>query len=244
MKNIKLTIEYDGTDFNGWQIQPNQRTIQDEIQKAVKIMCRQDIKIYGAGRTDAGVHAKGQVANFHISSHISCNRFAPALNSILPKDIVIKKSIEVDKGFHSRYSAVAKEYKYIIYNDTTRSSILRNYSYYVNYNLDIQKMQRASKTLIGTYDFKTFMSSGSSIGDTVRTIYSLNIESEKNIIEITIKGNGFLYNMVRIIVGTLIDIARGKIQEKAIKNILYSKNRETAGHTAPAQGLYLQQVFY
>ncbi len=244
MKNIKLTIEYDGTDFSGWQAQPKQRTVQGEIQKAIKTMCREEITIYGAGRTDAGVHAKGQVANFHIDSLIPSDKFAPALNSLLPKDIVIKESIEVDNSFHSRYSAVGKEYKYVIFNDRTRSSLLRNYSYYVNYYLDIEKMRNTSRTLIGTYDFKSFMASGSSVKDTVRTIHSLEIISKNNIIEIIIKGNGFLYNMVRIIVGTLVDIGRGKIHEEEMKNILHAKNREIAGHTAVAKGLYLQQVFY
>lgn len=244
MRNIKLTIEYDGTDFCGWQMQPSQRTVQGEIEKAIKIMSGEEIIIFGAGRTDAGVHANGQVANFHIDSHIHSHRFAAAINSLLPKDIVIKESTEVDDCFHSRYSSIGKEYKYIIYNDRIRSSLLRNYTYYINYHLDVEKMYRASRKLVGAHDFKSFMSSGGSVKNTMRIIHSLNIISQKNIIEITIKGNGFLYNMARIIVGTLVDIGRGRIQEEELDNILHYKNRQKAGHTAVAKGLYLKKVFY
>lgn len=244
MRNIKLTIEYDGTDFCGWQMQPSQRTVQGEIEKAIKIIAGKEIIIFGAGRTDAGVHANGQVANFHIDSHIHSHRFAAAINSLLPKDVVIKESIEVDDCFHSRYNSIGKEYKYIIYNDKIRSTLLRDYSYYVNYHLDIEKMYRASRILVGTHDFRSFMSSGGSAKKTIRSIHSLDMISEKNIIEITINGNGFLYNMVRIIVGTLIDIGRGRIREEELDNILHSKNRDKAGHTAVAKGLYLKKVFY
>ncbi|WP_202710051.1 tRNA pseudouridine(38-40) synthase TruA [Sporosalibacterium faouarense] len=244
MKNIRLTIEYDGTRFNGWQKQPNQRTIQGEIEKALKKITNQEVCIHGSGRTDKGVHARGQVASFHTQSRIPEDRFKVALNSILPKDITIKNSEQVNNDFHARFSAIGKEYSFLIYNHRIRSSLVREYSYHVKYDLNIERMKRASEDFIGEHDFRSFMTSGSSIKDTVRRIDKFTINRDNNIIKLRVSGNGFLYNMVRIMTGTLIDIGCGKLSEDIIPSILNSRKRDNAGHTAKPQGLYLEKVFY
>lgn len=243
-RNIKLVIEYDGTNYHGWQSQPNQITIQQTIEEAIENITREKVHLKGSGRTDAKVHAYGQIANFRTNSNIPYENFKYALNSLLPKDISIKESCEVNIDFNARYDAVAKEYRYIIYNNKIRSPIIRNYSYHVPYELNFSYMEKAIKEFIGTHDFRAFMYSKSDMENTVRTILNANIEKNEKIIEITLKGNGFLYNMVRIITGTLVDVGRGKIKLEDIANIIESKKREKSGHTAPPQGLYLSKVFY
>ena len=243
MRNIKITIQYNGKNYCGWQKQNNSPGIQGTIEKAIFDITREEVKITGSGRTDAGVHALGQVANFKINSQIPVDRIPNALNAKLPKDISIVKAEEVDEDFHSRYSAKKKTYRYQIYNSQYRSPIYADISYPVKYDLDIDKMKKEAKSLIGTYDFKGFMSSGSSVIDTVRTIYNIEVSKSEDLIIIEIEGNGFLYNMVRIIAGTLVDIGRGRITEK-MSTIIESKSRSMAGHTAPAHGLFLKKVDY
>lgn len=244
MKNIKLTIEYEGSKYHGWQVQPNVTTIQGQIIEAINKITKENVNLIGAGRTDTGVHAKGQVANFLTNSNIPEGKFSYAINSQLPLDISIVKSEKVPMDFHARYDSKGKRYCYIIYNSPIRSPLYRNYAYHVPYELDIQKMNMAKKYLLGIHDFKAFMSSGSSIVDTVRTINSIFLTKRDSLIFFQIEGNGFLYNMVRIIVGTLIEIGNGKITHNSIPRILESKDRNIAGHTAPARGLYLEKVFY
>lgn len=244
MKNIKLTIEYDGTNYFGWQIQPEVSSVQEEIEKAIKILTNEDIDLTGAGRTDRKVHARGQVANFMTNSSIPAEKFSYAINKYLPEDISIVKSEEVDTNFHSRYDAIGKEYRYLIYNNYIRSSLWRNYTYHVPYNLDFKTMDIAKDFFLGTHDFSAFMSTGSSIENTVRTIYAVSLCQKDNIICFEVQGNGFLYNMVRIMVGTLIDVGSGKIRPESIPIILESKDRKKAGHTAKPQGLYLEKVYY
>ena len=243
MRNIKITIQYNGKNYCGWQKQNNSPGIQGTIEKAIFDITREEVKLTGSGRTDAGVHALGQVANFKINSQIPVDRIPNALNAKLPKDISIVKAEEVDEDFHSRYSAKKKTYRYQIYNSPYRSPIYADISYPVKYDLDIDKMKKEAKSLIGTYDFKGFMSSGSSVTDTVRTIYNIEVSKSEDLIIIEIEGNGFLYNMVRIIAGTLVDIGRGRIAEK-MSTIIESKSRSMAGHTAPAHGLFLKKVDY
>ncbi len=243
-KNIKLTLEYDGTNYCGWQKQPNTPTVQEALEKAIFKITGEDVDVIGSGRTDSKVHALGQVANFHTLSSIPEEKFALALNGVLPKDIVVRESEEKELNFHSRYQAVGKEYKYIIYNDKVRSPLKRNYSYFVNYELDIDSMKYALNFFGGTHDFSAFMSTGSSIIGTTRTITGAELVENENMIEITIRGTGFLYNMVRIIVGTLVDIGIGKIDKNLVEEIINSKDRNMAGHTAAAEGLYLSKVFY
>ncbi len=244
MKNVKLTIQYDGTGFSGWQKQPNGRTVQEEIEKSLSTLLKKEVKINGSGRTDAGVHALGQVANFREDFTIPIERIPRALNGILPEDISILSAEDMDMDFHARYSTKGKKYVYKIYNSKIRNPILRNYSYWVSENLDVDKINKAAQFFIGTYDFRSFMASGSSIKDTVRTIYSVDVSIDKNMIIIETSGNGFLYNMVRIMTGTLVEVGKGKINPTHIPRIIKEGKREGAGHTAPPQGLYLAKVNY
>lgn len=244
IRNIKLTLEYDGTNYCGWQTQPNAPSVQEVLGIAISKITCEDVNVIGSGRTDSKVHALGQVANFHTRSKIPEEKFRLAINSKLPDDIVVRESIEVLEGFHSRYHAKGKEYIYRIYNNKVRSPIKRNYSYFVSYDLNIEAMKIALEYFVGTHDFVGFMSTGSSIKGTVRTITHASLKEKDGMIEISIKGTGFLYNMVRIIVGTLVDIGIGKIDKESIEEIINSKQRNKAGHTAPPQGLYLSKVFY
>ncbi|HSQ87212.1 tRNA pseudouridine(38-40) synthase TruA [Romboutsia sp.] len=243
MKNLKVTIQYNGANYCGWQKQPDSLGIQGTIEKAIYEITKEEVKLVGSGRTDAGVHALGQVANFKLESSIPAEKIPNALNAKLPKDISIIACTEVDDEFHSRYSAKGKRYRYLIYNSMYRSPIYKDTSYHVRYDLDFEKMCQEAKFLIGQYDFKGFMSSGSSVTDTVRTIYDITLEKQEDLIILEVEGNGFLYNMVRIIVGTLVDIGRGRINE-SLKEIINSKNRGKCGHTAPAHGLFLKKVDY
>ena len=244
MRNIKLTIEYDGKDFNGWQKQPNKLNIQGTIEQAIKCITGEDVELNASGRTDAGVHALGQVANFKTNSKIPIEKFAIAINSRLKKSIVIKKAEEVDERFHSRLNCKKKTYRYIINNSEEGSAIYRNLETHIPQRLDVSKMEQAIKYFEGEHDFRAFKASGTSSKSSVRTIYEAKLYKidEKIFIELT--GNGFLYNMVRIIVGTLVEVGLGNIEPEKIKNIIESKKRENAGKTLPPQGLYLVKVEY
>lgn len=244
MRNIKLTIEYDGKCYNGWQKQPNKLNIQGEIERAIYNITKEEVDLIGSGRTDAGVHALGQVANFKTNSQISIEKLPLAINSQLKNSIVIKEAEEVNERFHSRYNAKRKTYRYIINNSKCGTAIYRNLEYSYPFKLDAEKMKQASKYFEGEHDFKAFKSSGTSSKNSVRTIYKAIVkqEGEKIIIELT--GNGFLYNMVRIIAGTLLDVGLGKIQPEEIPEMIESKDRQRAGKTLPAHGLYLVEVKY
>ncbi|KXG74750.1 tRNA pseudouridine(38-40) synthase TruA [Thermotalea metallivorans] len=244
MKNVKLTIEYDGTGFHGWQRQEKERTVQEEIEKALSKIIKKKIVVHGSGRTDAGVHAMGQVANFVETFSIPVEKIPLAANALLPDDVAIKEAVEVDMKFHARYSATGKKYIYKIYNSSLRSPLYRNYAYFVPNVLHMEAIKEASKFFWGEHDFYAFMASGSNVKDTVRRIDSLHVYREGEIMTIEVAGNGFLYNMVRIIAGTLVDVGKGKILSKDIPQIILSKDRTRAGHTAPPQGLYLAEVFY
>ena len=245
MRNIKLVIEYDGKDFNGWQKQPTKLNIQGEIEKAIKQTTGEDVDLTASGRTDAGVHALGQVANFKTNSNIPIEKIPIALNSNLKKSIVIKSAEEVEERFHSRLNCKRKTYRYIINNSKYGTAIYRNLETHIPMKLDIQKMQQAVKYFEGEHDFKAFKASGTSSKSSVRTIYKAEVRdagNERIYIELT--GNGFLYNMVRIIAGTLVEVGTGKIEPKEIKTIIESQKRENAGKTLPPQGLYLVNVEY
>ena len=244
MRNIKLTIEYDGKDFNGWQRQPNKLNIQGEIEEAIKQITNEEVKLNASGRTDAGVHALGQIANFKTNSSIPMNKFAFAINSKLKKSIVIKSAEEVDINFHSRYNCKQKTYRYIINNTEQGSAIFRKLEYHISQKLDIGKMKKAIKYFEGEHDFKAFRASGTSSKSSVRKIYKTKIKNENGNIEIELTGNGFLYNMVRIIAGTLVDVGLGKINPEEIPDIIKSKDRQRAGKTLPPHGLYLVEVVY
>lgn len=244
MKNIKLVIEYDGTNYSGWQNQENAITVQEVLEKKIKELTLETVRLIGSGRTDSGVHAKGQVANFFTRSTIPGEKFKYVLNNILPDDIKIMDSCEVDLNFHSRFSAKRKRYRYVIYNKDMPSPIHRLYSFHYKYHLDIEKMQEAADYLIGTHDFNSFMSTGAVVKDTIRTIYELKIEKEDEYILITTEGNSYLKYMVRNIVGVLLKVGSGRIEPKAMLSILESKDRNKAGITAPPQGLFLEKVYY
>ena len=244
MRNIKLTIEYDGKDFNGWQKQPNKLNIQGTIEKAIESIVGHEINLTASGRTDAGVHAIGQVANFKTDSKIPIDKFAIAINSRLKKSIVIKEAEEVEEKFHSRLNCKQKTYRYIINNSKQGSAIYRNLEYHVSNNLNVAKMKEAVKYFEGEHDFKGFKASGTSSKNSVRTIYKADVYKKDDRIYIELTGSGFLYNMVRIISGTLLDVGLEKIEPQVIPDIINSQKRENAGKTLPAHGLYLVKVEY
>ena len=244
MRNIKLTIEYDGKDFNGWQKQPNKLNIQGTIEQAITKITGETVELNASGRTDAGVHAIGQVANFKTNSNIPIEKFPIAINTNLKKSIRIKSAEEVDEKFHSRLSCKRKTYRYIINNSEIESAIYRNLEYHISNKLDVSKMQKAAKFFEGEHDFKAFKASGTSSKSSVRTIYEANVYKIENKIYIELTGNGFLYNMVRIIAGTLIEVGLNKIEPEYILDIIKEEKRELAGRTLPPQGLYLLKVEY
>lgn len=245
MRNIKLIIEYDGKNFAGWQSQPDKISVQSEIEKAIKEVTGENVDLTASGRTDAGVHALGQVANFHTESKIDVNKIPYALNAKLPKSIVIKSAEEVDERFHSRYLCKGKTYRYIINNNEFPSALERYREFHIAQKLDVEKMKKALKYFEGTHDFKGFKSSGGSEKKTtVRTLTKLELKEKDGIIKIELSGDGFLYNMVRIIVGTIVDVGLGKIKLEDLEVIINSKDRTKAGRTLPPHGLYLVEVRY
>ena len=245
MRNIKLIIEYDGKEFHGWQKQPNKLNIQGTIEKAIEKITGEQVELMASGRTDRGVHALGQVANFKTNSNIPIEKFAIAINSNLKKSILIQSAEEVDEKFHSRLSCKRKTYRYIINNSKIGTAIYRNLETHIPMKLDIDQMKLAIQYFEGEHDFKAFKASGTSSKSSVRTIYQAEIiEKENDKIWIELTGNGFLYNMVRIIAGTLVEVGLGHIQPEEIPNIIEGKRRERAGKTLPPQGLYLVKVEY
>ena len=244
MRNIKLTIEYDGKDFNGWQKQPTKLNIQGEIERAIETITGETVDLTASGRTDAGVHALAQVANFKTNSNLPIEKFAVAINSKLKRTIRIQKAEEVDERFHSRYNCKQKTYRYIINNSKQGSAIYRNLEYFVPEKLNIEEMKKAVKFFEGEHDFKGFKASGTSNKSSVRNIYKTSIKEDGDRIVIELTGNGFLYNMVRIISGTLVDVGLGKIKAEEIPEIINSKDRTRAGKTLPPYALYLVKVEY
>lgn len=245
MRNIKLTIEYDGKEFHGWQKQPNKLNIQGEIERAIEEVTGEKVDLIASGRTDAGVHALAQVANFKIQNmSIPVEKIPYALNSKLKKSIRIQSAEEVDDKFHSRYACKKKTYRYTINNSEQGTAIYRNMQYHYPNKLDAQKMNEGAKYLIGEHDFKSFKASGTSSKSSVRTIYNAEVTQTGNQITIELTGNGFLYNMVRIIAGTLVEVGEGKIKPSDVKRILEAQDRLQAGKTLPANGLMLINVEY
>lgn len=261
-KNIKLTIEYDGTNFHGWQTQAardssqkqakchTHRTVQGEIEKVLRIIFKKNLKLIGSGRTDSGVHALGQVAHFKIHTSMPIAEMQNALNANLPDDIAIIKTEEVPLNFHAQYSVKSKTYRYTILNAAARCAQQRNFCLYYPYKLNIRKMREAAKDLVGRKDFKSFTASdpakrkSNKMENTVRTIKRLAITKNGDNLIVDIEANGFLYKMVRNIIGTLLEVGRGKLTEGSIKQILAEKNRHAAGNTAKPKGLALIEVRY
>lgn len=244
MKNIKLVIEYDGTAYCGWQVQKNAPSIEGTIEELLGKILKEKVDVIGSGRTDSGVHALGQVASFKTESSMNPNEILQALNSMLPEDIVVLDAEDVDEKFNARTSAKRKHYRYVINNSKLPSALNANREYHYKYYLDVEMMRLAAKDIVGEHDFKAFMSSGSNIENTTRTIYDVNINTLNGRIIIDVIGNGFLYNMVRIIVGTLLDIGNGRLDICTINNMISTGDRSLGGKTVPSQGLYLANVEY
>lgn len=245
MRNIKIIVQYDGTRYSGWQSQEHdENTIQGKLTAVLTRLLGEEIEVAGSGRTDAGVHALGQVANFKTRSEMSCVELLENLNHYLPEDIGVISVEEVDARFHSRLNAVRKTYRYHIWNSTVHAVFDRRYTWSIEQHLDVPAMRRAAAELIGTHDYKAFSSIKRSKKSTVRTIEAIEIEQTGADITISFTGNGFLYHMVRILTGTLVEVGLHKKTQEDMQAILASLNREQAGVMAPAQGLFLVNVEY
>jgi tRNA pseudouridine38-40 synthase len=245
MRNIKLTIEYDGARYLGWQrLGDSEKTIQGKIENVLKQLTGTEIEIIGSGRTDAGTHARGQVANFKTDKTMAVAEMLEFLNRYLPRDIVVKKVEEVPERFHARYNAVGKKYSYFVWNDAIPTAFERHHSFQVSQKLDMELMNEACQKLIGKHDFIGFSALKKTKKSTVRTIEELSIQREGHMLHFTFVGDGFLYKMVRIIMGTLLEIGSGSRAVEAIDEIFAQKVRSEAGETVPAQGLFLDEVYY
>jgi len=244
MRNLKLTIEYKGTNYAGFQRQPDQLTIQEVLEKTLSQILQEEIVITGAGRTDAGVHAKGQGVNFLSKSSMECGRMKWSANSLLPTDIVIREIVEVGESFHARHDAISREYKYIILNRDFPSPFWHDFAYYFRHPLDLNVIKEAGKTLEGKHDFSSFCVAESKPDECMRELEKLEVTKENDLIYINIKANAFLHNMVRIIIGTLLQVGIGELKPGQMLSILRAKDRTKAGPTAPANGLFLMKVNY
>jgi tRNA pseudouridine38-40 synthase len=245
MRNIKLVIEYDGAQYYGWQRQNGHRSIQQTLEEKIKLITQEEVSVIGSGRTDTGVHAINQVAHFKMASELSDANLLHALNCVLPNDIVIKKLEEVDPSFHARFDVKSKKYTYQIWNGQSSTAIKRNYCWYIRKELDLDEIRRAAQYLVGTHDFSAFCGAGSKVKDYIRTIRDVLIErDDQGMVIITVSADGFLRHMVRNIVGTLIDVGKGKTSPEEFNKILDSRDRKQAGMTAPAHGLFLAEVNY
>lgn len=244
LKNIKLLIEYDGTAYHGWQHQPSHISIQQTLKEKIETIAKEKINLIGASRTDAGVHALAQAANFKTKSRMNEGEWQRALNSLLPSDIVIKEAEVVQPDFHARFSSKGKIYKYLILNQPVPSALNRNYAWHITYPLKFTEMRKAAKFLIGRHDFSSFRASSCTAENPVRRIKRLAITKKDGFVQFTIEADAFLHHMVRNIIGTLIYVGIGKLSPGQIKTILKAKDRRLAGKTAPAHGLYLVKVIY
>lgn len=244
MRNILIEMSYDGTNYHGFQTQKNGITIQETVEKAIEKLTGEKTTIYGCGRTDAGVHAMKYYFNFKTDSTVPADKFPLALRPLLPDDIILKNGIEVSDEFHARYMISEKTYMYRILNSNNPDPFLKNYAFFYPIKLDIEKMKDATSEITGTRDFKSFMASGGQVKSTIRTVKDLHIEKKGDIIEIYVTADGFLYNMVRIITGTLISVGNGKITKDDIKNAIINKKREKLGVTVPPNGLFMFDIKY
>jgi tRNA pseudouridine38-40 synthase len=249
MRTLKLTLAYDGTDFAGWQIQLGRPTVQQTLETALEKITGQHVSVMASGRTDAGVHALGQVVGFRIESRLSPEDFRRALNANLPPSMAVLDAVEAPDGFHPTRHALRKRYRYVIHDGPIRDVFRRRYCWHFTYGtLDAAAMQRAASPLAGTHDFSSFETSGAPRKTSVRTVYAIEVErgraGEANLVTVEIEANGFLYNMVRAIVGTLVEVGWGARPEAWPAEVLAAQNRRAAGRTAPPQGLFLVKVDY
>jgi tRNA pseudouridine38-40 synthase len=244
MRNIKLTIRYDGSRYAGWQFQKNGLAIQQVIQDAIRKITGECVNLTGSGRTDAGVHAEAQVANFKTRSAIPLKNMQMALNSKLPKDIAITHAEEVHPKFNAQHSAKAKLYRYTVFNNDYLDPLRRQYTAKCFFRLNLTEMRKAAKLLVGCHDFKSFRTADGEDKDSVRRIHYIKIAKSGNVVYIHVKADGFLYNMARAIAGTLVEAGRGKFSIQKVKEILAKRDRRYCGPTMPAKGLCLVKVFY
>jgi tRNA pseudouridine38-40 synthase len=244
VQNIKLTLEYDGTAYHGWQVQPELPTIQAALEETVKRISGEEVRVIGAGRTDAGVHALGQVANFRTSKGLALDTWRRALNGLLPPDIVVRRVEPASDEFDARRSATQKTYRYSIWNAPFPSALERHCVLHVPDPLDVASMAAGAASLIGEHDFSAFRAADDSPPRPVRRVLEARFAPEANRLHFVITGNGFLKHMIRIIVGTLIEVGRGKLSPEDLEQILHSKDRQRAGRTAPPHGLCLMEVMY
>ncbi|MFH1996367.1 MAG: tRNA pseudouridine(38-40) synthase TruA [Candidatus Omnitrophota bacterium] len=244
MKNIRLIIQYNGAAYSGWQYQVNAPSIQRTIEEILKDVLREKVRLIGASRTDAGVHARGQTANFKTSSSLAPRSIKSALNSLLPRDIVISGARRVPDDFNSQYDARSKWYRYLIANTETVSPFMEPYAMWVSKTLDPAAMRRGAQCLVGKHDFRSFQSKAGERENSVRTISDLAIKKKGSRLTVDIEGDGFLYNMARSIVGTLVDVGKGRFGPADVRSILNARDRRRAGPTAPAKGLFLMKVRY
>jgi len=244
MRNIKLTIEYDGTNYCGWQRQARLKSIQAVIEQSLNKLLQQKVKVFGSGRTDAGVHAKGQVANFQAETGLGLENIRNGLNALLPEEIAVREIKEVSPGFNSRYAAKSKVYRYTILRQETRSPFFRNHSLFIPYGLNIEVMKKAASYLEGRHNFRSFQTQNKENPHPERTIKRLKINAKENFIYIDIEADGFLHNMVRRIVGVLLEVGRGKLKPVQVRKILEANDPRLGGPTVPARGLCLMRVKY
>jgi tRNA pseudouridine38-40 synthase len=241
-RNIKLTLEYDGTHFVGWQVQPNGRSVQEEVEKALKQILQEECKTHAAGRTDAGVHARGQVANCFTTKEISLNRFTSSLNGVLPEDIVLVKTEEVDASFHARYSAKGRRYCYYISRAPT--ALLRNFTWTVGYQLDLALLHRCAEVIRGEHDFQSYCKVEADVDHYRCNVQAAEWKERDSMLIFDITANRFLYGMVRALVGTMVNVGRGYTSFEEFLSILDTRDRRLAGMAAPAKGLFLEEVYY
>ncbi|MBE6890903.1 MAG: tRNA pseudouridine(38-40) synthase TruA [Ruminococcaceae bacterium] len=245
LRSYLICISYDGTDFCGYQIQDNGRTVGGVMLHALQRVFGEVVNVAGCSRTDSGVHALNYFISFKAESNMNPETMVKAVNANLPDDVVVKNCREVPEDFHARYSVISKEYEYRMYTTGVRSPFLRNHALFLRYPLNIDLLNDAASYFVGTHDFRSFMASGSKITDTVRTVYKSEVSAAENgLVTFNIAADGFLYNMVRIAVGTLLEVQQGKIRPEDIKNIIKALDRNKAGFTAPPHGLYLKEVNY
>lgn len=242
MRNIKLLIEYDGTKYAGWQKQENDRTIQGEIEAALHQILQEEVNLIGAGRTDAGVHARGQVGNFRAERKLHVDVIKGGLNAILPDDIVIHRVEEVPLEFHARYSAKERTYSYLITRKLT--ALMRNFAWYVKFNLDLELMNRVAALIVGEHDFSSFCKGNAENQDHQCRVFTSQWNNDGTMLKYTISANRYLYGMVRALVGTMVDVGRCYTQFDEFSNILLKKDRAEAGMSAPAHGLVLEKIYY
>ena len=245
MPKYKCIISYDGTAFAGYQVQPEKRTVQSELEAALEKMHKgEKVKVTASGRTDAGVHAKGQVIHFLSTNDFPVENWKKALNALLPGDIAVLDVEKASEEFHARFDPIGKEYRYMINRGPIRDPFRRNYAYNYPYPLDLEAIREAIPYLEGTHDFTSFCATNTNVIDKVRTIHKIELKEEGDALTLCFVGTGFLYNMVRILVGTLLEVGNGKRKPSDMKEILSKQDRQFAGKTAPGHGLYLWEVFY